>query len=173
MKALFLLADGFDDLSLFVPWFRLKEEGLDTFLAAPAAGPVSGKHGYRASADLATRDVDTGEYDLVVIPDGPAVEKLRVRGEVVDVARTFADEGKLVGCLGHGAQLLISAGSLDGRTVTCSPGIRDDVKAAGALYRDEGTILDGMLLTCRGPNDLPEFTRRLVALLRSPAAARV
>ena len=33
MRALFLLADGFDDLSLFVPWFRLKEEGLDTFLA--------------------------------------------------------------------------------------------------------------------------------------------
>jgi protease I len=41
------------------------------------------------------------------------------------------------------------------------------------LYRDESTILDGNLLSCRGADDLPEFCRRLVAVLKSPALARV
>ena len=71
--------------------------------------------------------------------------------------------------IGHGAQLLISAGALDGRRVTCSPGIRDDVRAAGAGYRDEAVVLDGNLLTGRGADDLPEFNAQLVAFLNVQA----
>ena len=67
--------------------------------------------------------------------------------------------------LGHGAQLLISAGALNGRTVTCSPGIRDDVRAAGAFYRDEAAVTDGHLLTGRGADDLPQFCQQLIAFL--------
>ena len=67
--------------------------------------------------------------------------------------------------IGHGAQLLISAGVLDGRTVTCDPGIRDDVRAAGANYRDEAVVRDGNLITARGPDDLPAFCQLLVAAL--------
>ena len=173
MRALLLLADGFDDLTLFLPWYRLKEEGLDVSLAAPLMTAVTGKHGYRVEPDMTIQDVNTDDFDLLVIPDGSAIEKVRLLGEAVDVARTMVQEGRVVASIGHGAQLLISAGTLDTRTVTCSPGIRDDVRAAGALYRDESTIVDGTLLTCRGADDLPEFCRRLVALLRSPAVVRV
>ena len=60
-----------------------------------------------------------------------------------------------------GAQLLISAGALDGRVVTCSPGIRDDVRATGAAYRDEGVVISGNLISCRGNDDLPAFCQRL------------
>lgn len=173
MHALILLADGFDDLTLFVPWYRLKEEGIDTTLAAPLMTAVTGKHGYRVEPDTTIQDVNTDDFDLLVIPDGSGNEKLRLLGEAVDVARTMIQDGPVVAAVGHGPQLLISAGALDARTVTCSPGIRDDVRAAGALYRDESTIADGPLLTCRGADDLPEFCRRMVALVKSPAGARV
>jgi protease I len=173
MRALLLLADGFDDLTLFLPWYRLKEEGVDTVLAAPLMTAVVGKHGRRVEPDMTIADVNTDDFDLLVIPSGSAPEKLRLLGEAVDVARTMVADGRVVASIGHGAQLLISAGALDARTVTCSPGIRDDVRAAGALYRDESTIVDGTLLTGRGADDLPEFCRRLVALLKSPALVRV
>jgi protease I len=173
MRALILLADGFDDLTLFLPWCRLKEEGLDVALAAPLMTAVTGKHGHRVEPDMTIQDVNTDEFDLLVVPDGGCNEKVRLLGEAVDVARTMVQDGKVVASVGHGAQLLISAGALDARTVTCSPGIRDDVRAAGALYRDESTIVDGNLLTCRGADDLPEMSRRLVALLKSPAVVRV
>lgn len=173
MKALILLADGFDDLTLFLPWYRLKEEGVDVALAAPFMTAVAGTHGYRVEPDMTIQDVNTDDFDLLVIPDGSAPEKLRLLGEAVDVARTMVQDGQVVASVGHGAQLLTSAGALDARTVTCSAGIRDDVRAAGALYRDESTIVDGTLLTSRGADDLPEFCRRLVALLKSPAVVRV
>ncbi|MBY0515221.1 MAG: DJ-1/PfpI family protein, partial [Gemmataceae bacterium] len=128
MKALILVADGFEDLTLFLPWYRLREDGTDVRLASPVMRVLTGTHGYRVEPDAPIHEVNPSEYDLLVIPDGPAVERLRQREEAVDVARTFMQDGAMrVAAVGHGPQLLISAMALDGRVVTCDPGIRDDV----------------------------------------------
>ena len=166
MTALFLLADGFEDLTLFAPLFRLKEEGVEVHLASPLLTAAAGEHGYRVEPDLRLHEVVPAEYDLLVIPDGRAVERLRMRAEAVDVVRTFLEDGRAVAAVGHGPHLLLSAGVLDGRTVTCSPGIRDDVRAAGAVYQDEAVVQDGLLLTGRGPDDLPAFCGRLARLIQ-------
>ncbi|MFM8273925.1 MAG: type 1 glutamine amidotransferase domain-containing protein [Gemmata sp.] len=165
MKALILAADGFEDLTLFLPWYRLREADVGVRLACPMMHAVTGLHGYAVEPDLAIHDVNPAEYDLLLIPHGPAAERLRQREEAVDVARTFIEDGMKVAAIGHGAQLLISAGALDGRRVTCSHGIRDDVRAAGAVYRDAAVVADGNLLTCRGADDLPAFAAALMAQL--------
>lgn len=167
LNALILLADHFEELSLYLPWYRLQEAGVSVSLASPMMHGLTGQHGFHVEPDLAIHDLSSTDYELLIIPDGPAVEKLRLREEAVDIARTFMQEGQLVAAIGHGLQLLISAGALDGKAVTCSPGIRDDVRAVGALYRDEATVVDGNLLTCRGCDDLPDFNRELMKLLKS------
>jgi protease I len=169
MKALILVADGFEELTLFLPWYRLREEGVGVRLASPLMHVLTGEHDYRVEPDTTIHEVNPAEYDLLLIPDGPCGERLRVREEAVDVTRTFMQEGMRVAAVGHGLQLLISAGALDGRRVTCSPGIRDDVRAAGANYRDEAVVLDGNLITARGADDLPAFAR---ALVRAMAGGR-
>jgi protease I len=167
MTALILVADDFEDLTLFLPWYRLREEGVEVRLASPRMHVLTGEHGYRVEPDTTIHEVNPADYDLLLLPDGACGERLRIREEAVDVARTFMQEGMRVAAIGHGTQLLISAGSLDGRQVTCSPGIRDDVRAAGALYRDEAVVLDGNLLTGRGPDDLPAFAQALRHMLRA------
>jgi deglycase len=165
MKALILVADGFEDLTLFLPWYRLREDDVEVCLASPLMHAVTGTHGYTVEPDTTIHEVNPAEFDLLLIPDGPAVEHLRQLEEAVDVTRTFVEDGMKVAAIGHGAQLLISAGTLDGRRVTCAPGIRDDVRAAGAIYRDEATMTDGHLLTGRGPDDLPAFNVAMMAAL--------
>jgi protease I len=166
MKALILIADGFEDLELFYPWYRLQEEGIEVTIASPGGKPVTGLHGYRVEPDMPIRELNPSEYDLLLVPGGAAPERLRLREEAVDVARTFMDEDRRVATVCHGPQLLISAGALGGRSVTCAPAIRDDVRAAGASYRDEPVVLDGNLVTGRGTDDLAEFCRQLLAALR-------
>jgi protease I len=166
MKALILVSDGFEDLTLYLPWFRLREEGVDVRLASPLMHALTGEHGYRIEPDARIHEVNPAEFDILVIPDGSAVEQLRQREEAVDVTRTFMqDGGSRVVAIGHGPQLLISAGVLDGRTVTCDPGIRDDVRAAGASYRDEAVVRDGNLITARSLDDLPALCQLLVESL--------
>src|SRR5215813_7843576 len=115
MKALILVADGFDDLQLFCPWYRLQEEGLAVTLASPGGQAVTGQHGYRVEVDTPIHELNPSEYDLLLIPGGASPERLRLREEAVDVARTFMEEDRRVATLGHGPQLLISAGALSGR----------------------------------------------------------
>jgi protease I len=170
MKALILVDDDFEDLTLFLPWYRLREEGIDVRLASPRMHVLTGTHGYRIEPDTTIHEVNPADFDLLLIPDGLAVERLRVREEAVDVARTFMQEGMRVAAFGHGPQLLISAGALDGRRVTCATGIRDDVRAAGAVYRDEGVVIDGNLLTGRGRDDLPNFAQAFVQMLATGVA---
>ena len=173
MRALILVANGFEDLSLFLPWYRLREEGVDVTLASPLMHALTGLHGYIVEPDCPIHSVNPDDYDLLVIPDGSAPERLRLREEAVDVVRTFAQDGRSMATMGHGPQVLISAGTLDGKTVTCSPGIRDDVRMAGAVYRDDSTILDGNLLTARSPDELPEYCLRLIAMVKANRAIGV
>ena len=169
MKALILVADGFEDLTLFLPWYRLLEEGVEVRLASPYLHALTGQHGYQIEPDFAIHSVSSSEFDLLLIPDGRGVESLRVREEAVDITRTFMQEGRPVAAIGHGPQLLISAGAIEGKLVTCHLGIRDDVRAAGAAYQDDAAIVDGNLLTGRGADDLPAFCRKLVELLNATA----
>ncbi len=155
MKALILLADGFDDLQLFYPWYRLLEEDFPVTLATPSGLPAVGLHGYRAQADLPIDELNTIEYDLLILPGGEAPGRLRIREVAVGITRSFMEDGRRVIAIGYGPQLLISAGCLDGRRVTCVPVIRDDVRAAGATYVDAPLVQDGQLLSCRDSSDLP------------------
>jgi protease I len=162
MKALILFADGFEDSEFFYPYYRLKEAGLDVDVAAPEKGPVTGKHGYSFEANLAFADVQADGYDLLVLPGGSGPETVRLDDNAVKAAKAMLDAGKPVASICHGIQTLISAGALSGRKATCWQGVKDDLKTAGAEFRDEEVVVDGNLVTSRHPGDLPAFGREIM-----------
>jgi protease I len=164
VKALILVADGFEDLEMFYPLYRLREERIHVTVAAPGGQVVTGQHGYKVEPDTPIRELNPAEYNLLLIPGGAASERLRLREEAVDVARTFMDEDRRVAVIGRGIQLLISAGALSGRQATCAAALRDDLRAAGGTYRDEGVVTDGNLLSCRGGDALPALCRLLLSV---------
>ncbi len=76
--------------------------------------------------------------------------------------KEMAAAGKPVAAICHGPQVLISAGLVSGRKLTCYQGVRDDVIAAGGRYEDAELVVDGNLITSRFPDDLPAFCRELM-----------
>jgi protease I len=90
---------------------------------------------------------------------------------MVDLTRDMMTSGKPVAAICHGPQLLISAGALRGRTLTCWPSIAIDVKNAGGLYVDRPVVEDANLITSRKPDDVPMFAEAIVrALSKAPSA---
>ena len=69
--------------------------------------------------------------------------------------------------IGHGAHVLISAQVARGRTLTGSPSISDDIRNAGALYRDQPTVQDGHWISTRGLGDMVLFNRAMLEKLSS------
>jgi protease I len=78
--------------------------------------------------------------------------------------REMATADKPIAAIERGPKILLSAGILHGRTLTCSPEMRDDLVAAGIDYRDQPLVRDGNLLTCQGTEDLPSWGRAWMEL---------
>jgi protease I len=167
MRALILVADGFEDSEFFYPYYRLQEEGIEVDIAGPEGDRVVGKHGYVFETNASLSRWRAADHDILILPGGKASETIRLIPEAVDVARQMMTEGKIVAAICHGAQTLISADVLRGRRATCWKAIRDDIKAAGAEYVDEEVVVDGNLITSRSPEDLPAFCRAIFAAVRS------
>lgn len=169
-RAAVLIADKFQDEEGVAPPAYLREYGMETVFVGLATGTVTGKHEREEIVvDLAVADAEASEFDLLIIPGGGAPEALRLDPAILDFTRRFLDEGKPVAAICHGPQVLISAGVLPGRSITCFAGIRDDVRLAGARYRDKPVVVDRNLVTSRMPGDLPAFNQAILALLTASA----
>jgi protease I len=162
--ALILTAEGFEDIEVLYPYYRLQEAGYITHIATPGGKSVTGKHGHRVDATLPLKNVNPEEYDILVLPGGRGPERIRLycREEARRIVASFMDAGKPVAAICHGPQLLITAGKAKGRRLTSYPGIRDDLEAAGAEWVDEPVIVDGNLVTSRVPPDIPLWMREFL-----------
>ena len=165
MRVLIVSADGFEDTELLVPWYRLREAGVDVDIASSRAGTIAGKHGYEVSANIGIGDAQADDYDLLLLPGGKAPAKLREDLRLLDIARAFFAADKPVAAICHGPQILVSAGLLNGRKATCYRTVASELQGAGADYQDAEVVVDGNLITSRQPEDLPAFTREIMRRL--------
>ncbi len=172
MKALLISADNFEDTELLVPYYRLKEEGVEVDLASPKPGTIKGKHGYEVKVDKLLDRVNAGDYDILVLPGGKAPEAVRKEAKAQNIAREFFARNKPVAAICHGPQTLISAGLLKGRKATCYPTVARELKDAGVHYEDREVVIDGNLVTSRSPDDLPAFMREMMKKLREAEKSR-
>jgi protease I len=159
MKALIISADNFEDSELLVPYYRLKEAGVEVTVASLGRGAITGKHGYEVVADLTLGEVNPDDYTLLVLPGGKAPAMVRKESKALEIARSFFARSKPVAAICHGPQILISADLLRGRRATCYKSVADELKESGALYEDREVVVDANLVTSRQPADLPAFMR--------------
>ena len=167
MKRILSIIDHvYEDLELWYPKIRLEEVGHEVIVAAPAAGEVySGKHGYPCRSDAAIADMDSADFDALLVPGGFAPDKLRRDPHVLRLTREFDQAGKPIAHICHAGWILISADVLRGRRTTSTVGIRDDMTNAGATWVDEALVIDGNQIASRTPKDLPVFAKALVDAL--------
>jgi deglycase len=172
MKRIVALVDDlYEDLELWYPRIRLEEEGWKVVVAGPHKDREHhGKHGYPCRADAAIDDIDTSEFDALLVPGGFAPDKLRRLERVKAIVRQFNEDGKLIAFICHAGWILISAGILRGRRATSTVGIRDDMENAGAIWVNEPLVVDGNLLSSRTPADLAQFARGMVEWLKHGVA---
>ena len=164
-KILMITGKDYDDSEVLYPYYRLIEEGFDVDVASVEKGEVTGKYHFKINANLTFDEVDSTNYDGLVLPGGKAPEKIRLIDEVKRIVREFESFQKPMAAICHGQQILISADVLNEKNATCYPGICDDLKNAGAIYADKQVVVDKNLVTSRRPEDLPYFMAAFLKLL--------
>ncbi len=164
-RVLMFVDDIFEDMELLYPYYRLLEEGAEVVVAGPEQGAVyKGKNGYPFRSNAAIADQRAEDFDLLVVAGGFAPDKLRRDPKVLELTREIHEAGKVVAHICHGGWIPISAGIMRGFTCTSTPGIKDDLMNAGAVWVDQEVVVDRNQISSRKPDDLPAFCRAIVDL---------
>jgi len=169
-RVLAFVGDIYEDLELWYPKLRLIEEGAEVVVAGEQAGCLyTGKNGYPCKSDAAISQMHEKDFDAVLLPGGFMPDKLRRLDSVKKLIQDFANSNKCVAAICHGGWLAISAGVYRGVKTTGSPGIKDDLENAGAIWIDAPVVVDRHFVSSRKPDDLPWFAKAMVEVIASQA----
>jgi len=125
---------------------------------------------YYLASDIAFRDVDPAEYAGMFITGGRAPEYLRYDEHLLGIVRAMFQAGKPVAVVCHGAEIVATAGVIEGRRMATVPKCRFDVEVCGATFVNEGCVRDGNMVSGRTWHDNHLFMREFMKMLRAAAA---
>ena len=169
-KILIMATNRFEESELFGPREILIGAGASVMLAsldmAAIMGTVHDEPGRKITPDLTIAAAKESDFDALLLPGGVGnPDRLRMDEGAIALIKAFVTAGKPVAAICHGPWLLVEADVVRGKTVTCWPSIRTDLRNAGAMVVDEAAVTDGALVTSRKPDDVAAFTAALIALV--------
>ena len=164
-KVAVLIEALYQDMEVWYPYLRLKEDGHETIAAGCGEKSYVGKYGYPITVDGQVKDLDPKALDGIVIPGGWAPDKLRLHKPVLDLVRAMMERRRVVAAICHAGWVLASAGVCKGREMTSYVAIKDDLVNAGATWVEEAAFRDGQIVWGRVVEDIPDFCRELVAAI--------
>jgi protease I len=162
-----LATDGFEQSELLEPKKALEQAGAKVEVVSPKQGHIRGwkmkDWGDTVPVDRPLSAARVEEFDGLVVPGGQInPDLLRVEPRAVQFVRDFFASGKPIGAICHGPWLLIEAGVIKGCRATSYHSIKTDMKNAGANWVDEPVVVDKGLVTSRKPDDLKQFSQKLI-----------
>jgi protease I len=163
-----MLDEGYHDLELWVPYYRLREEKIGFDILAWQNRPYKGQFGIDQITPTRLLSDAQLKYDLVFFPGAQSPENLLRNPKTVDIVKKMSDEGTFFATVCHSPLLLAEAGLLKGKRITGHPTIRNEVEKAGAIFVDSPVIRSSeTILTARTHFDLSEFMPEFIRLIKS------
>ena len=163
------MADGSEEIETCAMVDTLRRADLDVTLAAVGDHlTVTCSRGVRLVADVALTEVAEHPFDLVALPGGmPGARHLAESGALrILLAAQHARRGLIGAICAAPAVVLQPQGLLDGHAATCHPGFFEHLDPA--RRREDRVVIDGHLVTSRGPGTAIEFALALVEQLLGP-----
>lgn len=167
-KALIITWEKFQDHELIYPYYSLQEAGYEVTLMANKTGKIWGSLGTHMPCHVETpifedetvRQQYLNEFEIVLIPGGvKALEKLRQEQGVLKFIQEWNAADKTIFSVCNGAQLLISAKILKGRTLSGYYSIDVDIENAGATYSRGPVVVDRNIISCPHYDFMAEWMR--------------
>jgi protein deglycase len=165
-RVLVPLAEGFEEIEAVTIVDLLRRAGIEVRTAALGDPQVTGSHGMTVAADMTLDSAVVADYDMIVLPGGmPGADHLKNDARVVELLQRFAAEGRYTAAICAAPGVLAHAGLLEGRQATSFPGFLREDSATGLQLSEAPVVVDGKIVTSRGPGTAIEFGLALIELL--------
>ena len=181
-KILVITGDAGESFEILFASHRLREAGYIPVIAAPAVRRLNlvihdfepgwdtyvERKGYLVESDISFADVNTQDYEAVLIPGGRAPEYLRNDPTVISIVQKFSKENKYIFAICHGVQILVTAGLVNHKKIACYEHVKFEVEACGGIYvTPQEAVRDGRIITGKTWQSHPEFYRLVFSCLEN------
>ena len=175
-RALVPIADGSEEIEAVCIIDTLRRAEVDVTVASVMGRlAITAARGTKIVADALIEECENETYDVIALPGGiPGAEHLRDCAGLVEMVTAQRDSGRLYGAIcASPAVALLPHGLISGRRATCFPSYLPVLaEAADVEAVEDRVVVDGNLVTSRGPGTAIEFALMLVEVLSGgPAQA--
>lgn len=163
------LAEGFEELEAVSIIDILRRGEVEVVSAGLREGPVRGARGTVILPDSTLDAVMERDFDLIALPGGqPGTRNLHADPRVKMLLARFRDQGRFTAAICAAPSIFADYGLLAGKRATSFPGSIDPQRG-DFQYSEESVVVDGNVITSRGPGTAMDFALTLVELLQGPA----
>lgn len=168
-RVLIPLAEGCEELEAVTIMDILRRAGVDILAAGLEPGRILASHGTVLVPDTSLPQVMDETFDMVVLPGGmPGSEHLKNDSRVLALLQSTVARGGRVAAICAAPMALHAAGLLEGRRATSYPGVLDCLPGTHR-YVTDAVVVDGPVITSRGPGTALDFALTLAQLLAGSA----
>lgn len=166
-RVLVLLAQGCEEVEAVTPIDLLNRAGVEVITASlDQEKVIKASHGAILMAEKVLADVINENFDMVVLPGGlPGADYLGSDSRVISLIKDMAQKGKYVCAICAAPRILAKNGLLKGKKATAYPGILRQEECPDTTIVDEKVVIDGNIITGRGPGVAIDFALALIEAL--------
>ena len=169
-----LLAKGFEEIEAVTTVDILRRAGIDVETVAInklGSDVVVGAHEMNFIADIKQKEIDYDKAEGVFLPGGmPGTTNLEKSKVVQNLLEYCYKNDKYIFAICAAPQILGHKGYLNGRKATCYPGFEGEL--TGAEISAEPVVLDGKIITGKGPGVTTDFALKIVEILKNADIAK-
>lgn len=161
------LADGCEELEAvtLIDLLRRADITVTTASLSHQAQLTASRH-VRLIADTLLDDVVYDEFDMLLMPGGqPGTSKLDDDHRIHAIIKRLHHGDKYLAAICAAPMVLASSGVLDGKRATSYPGALDPEKWPDITISDDPIVIDGKILTSRGPGTAMDFALTIIETL--------
>jgi 4-methyl-5(b-hydroxyethyl)-thiazole monophosphate biosynthesis len=160
------LADGCEELEAVTLIDLLRRADITVVTAAIQHRTIIGSRGTPLIADSLLKDVMDKDFDMVVLPGGlPGATHLNDAPLVHTILKRTYQNGYAVAAICAAPLVLANAGLLASKAATCYPGTLKSSDGPNLTLSDDAVVIDGRVLTSRGPGTAMDFALAIIAYL--------
>jgi len=166
LNVLVPLAQGCEELEAVTITDLLTRAGMSVTTVGLDNKPVTASRGMVLLPDTLIDNVMDKSFDLIVLPGGlPGADTLQQDKRVQKKLKLMAVENKTIAAICAAPKALASAGLLEGKSFTSYPGSLDSCNIKDMKYSDDSVVIDGNIVTSRGPGTAMDFALVLIEIL--------
>lgn len=162
-KIIVPISNGFEEIEAISIIDICRRANIEVTIAGVEGLQITGAHNIKVEANSKIEDIKSDDFDMIVLPGGlPNAFTLAENKDVQRLLKEFKAKNKKIGAICAAPFALHKANVLN-ENFTCYPGFEQKIRTNG--YSIEDIVIDGNVLTSRGPATATKFALEIVKIL--------